>query len=205
VSSKKIVLPSSFFGPIKYYSILFNNKNCIIDVYENYIKQSIRSRCDLYSSNGKLSISVPKIRKNSSKTRMKDIQICYSEDWQKSHWKTLLSCYNSSPFFDFYKEKIEIIFQKKEKFLIDLNLKSLEIIKDFLKIDRDVVFSKEYINKTECIDLRLKKFLSSELISYDQVFSKHCGFINNLSILDLIFNLGPEAINIINDKENIKI
>ena len=134
--SNKTILPSSFLAPINYYSILFNVPNCIIDINEFYIKQTLRSRYAVYASNGKLNLSIPRIRKNSSKTLMKDIQICYSEPWQKIHWKTITSCYNSSPFFDFYRDKFEEIFQRKDKYLLDLNNHSLLLIvhKDWFPI-----------------------------------------------------------------------
>ena len=201
----KTILPSSFLAPINYYSILFNVPNCIIDINEFYIKQTLRSRYAVYASNGKLNLSIPRIRKNSSKTLMKDIQICYSEPWQKIHWKTIISCYNSSPFFDFYRDKFEEIFQRKDKYLLDLNNHSLLLIKSILKIDNNINFSEKFQNDPKDIDLRNYKFISESINKYDQVFSSKHGYIDNLSIIDLIFNLGPEAVDYLNQFDRTKV
>ena len=83
--NNQIILPTSYFGPIPYYSILVKSDNYILEKYENFIKQTLRSRCIINSSNGKLNLSIPRVRKNSSKTKIKDIRICYNEPWQKIH------------------------------------------------------------------------------------------------------------------------
>ena len=203
--NNKIILPSSFFAPPLYYSILFNSPDCIIDVHEHYIKQSVRSRFSIYAANGKLDLSVPKIRKKSSKTKMKDIQICYAEPWQKKHWKSITSCYNSSPFFEYYKDKFENIFKIKEKYLIDLNNKSLDLIMQILKADRNINFSTQYQSNLSENDFRSSSFKSKNISKYDQVFSTNHGFINNLSVIDLIFNIGPESMSFINDLYKPKV
>ena len=136
---------------------------------------------------------------------MKDIQICYAEDWQKKHWKTITSCYNSSPFFEYYKDKFENIFKIKEKYLIDLNNKSLDLIMQILKADRNINFSTQYQSNFSENDLRASSFKSKNITKYDQVFSINHGFIKNLSIIDLIFNMGPESTNYINDLYKPKV
>ena len=136
---------------------------------------------------------------------MKDIQICYSEPWQKIHWKTIISCYNSSPFFDFYRDKFEEIFQRKDKYLLDLNNQSLLLIKSILKINNNINFSEKFQNDPKDIDLRSCKFISDSINKYDQVFSSKYGFIENLSIIDLIFNLGPESVDYLNQFDRTKV
>jgi len=198
VLNNKTILPSTFFAPISYYSILLNLSDIVIEIHENYIKQSIRNRCSIYSANGILNLSVPKIRKNSSKTKIKDVKICYAEPWQKIHWKTIVTYYNSSPFFDFYRDRLEKIYFEKEKFLIDLNHKTLCLILEIFKVKKNISFSDNYEKLISPKDFRSFSFLTDQKIYYDQVYSVKHGFINNLSILDLLFNLGPESTDIIN-------
>ena len=205
MSNKKIILPSTYFAPIPFYTILFNNSNCIIDIHENYVKQSVRNRCVIFSANGILNLSIPKIRKNSSKSIIKDIKISYAEPWQKTHWKTIITCYNSSPFFDFYRDKFEAVYSKKEKYLIDFNYKTHSLILEIFKSNKNIILSKKYENKSSLKDFRNYSFHTNEETNYDQVFSINHGFIKNLSIIDLLFNTGPESIDIINKIDSSKI
>ena len=87
--NNQIILPTSYFGPIPYYSILVKSDDYVLEKHENFIKQTVRSRCIINSSSGKLNLSIPRIRKNSSKTKIKDIRICYNETWQKVHLKSI--------------------------------------------------------------------------------------------------------------------
>jgi len=193
VLNNSFLLPSSYFAPISYYSIICKYRESVIEKHEYFIKQTIRNRCSICSTNGMLNLSIPRVRKNSSKKLIKDIQICYTEPWQKIHWKTIKTCYNSSPFFEYYMEKVHALYQKKEKYLIDFNHRSHKLILDLLQSNQDINYSQEYDLKTPLKDYRKHSFSTDNIIKYDQVFSQENGFINNLSIIDLIFNLGPES------------
>ena len=112
------LLPTAYLGNIEYYSILLNSPTSSIEQYENFIKQTLRNRCEIYNSNGLLKLTIPKKRKGSSKTLVKDIEISYMFDWKKQHWNAIESAYNTSPFFIYYRDNIrEVFFEKKEKFL----------------------------------------------------------------------------------------
>ena len=113
--SKNYLLPTAYLAPLSYYALIIKSPNSIIEQYEHFKKQTIRNRCSIYSSNGSLVLSVPKVRKSSSKTLIKDIQICYTEPWQKIHWNAIQSSYNSSPFFEYYMDEIFVIYNTKEK------------------------------------------------------------------------------------------
>ena len=191
--NNNFLLPSSYFAPISYYSIICMYRESVIEKHEYFIKQTIRNRCSICSTNGMLNLSIPRVRKNSSKKLIKDIQICYTEPWQKIHWKTIKTCYNSSPFFEYYMEKVHALYQKKEKYLIDFNHRSHKLILDLLQSNQDINYSQEYDLKTPLKDYRKHSFSTDNIIKYDQVFSQENRFINNLSIIDLIFNLGPES------------
>ena len=191
--NNSFLLPSSYFAPISYYSIICKYRESVIEKHEYFIKQTIRNRCSICSTNGMLNLSIPRVRKNSSKKLIKDIQICYTEPWQKIHWKTIKTCYNSSPFFEYYMEKVHALYQKKEKYLIDFNHRSHKLILGLLESNQNINYSQEYDLKTPLKDYRKHSFSTDNIIKYDQVFSQENGFINNLSIIDLIFNLGPES------------
>ena len=205
VLNNQIILPTSYFGPIPYYSILVNSNNYIFEKNENFVKQTTRNRCSIYSSAGKLNLSIPRIRKNSSKTIIKDIRICYNEPWQKIHLKSIITCYNSSPFFDYYKEKISKIYESKENFLIDFNLKSHLLVMDFLKLNSSVNYTKFFEKINKSADYRNYAFHSKEDYTYDQVYSTKNDFIKDLSVLDLIFNLGPESIDFLKKIDEAQI
>jgi hypothetical protein len=189
----KPLLPTAYLAPISYYAILLQHKNCNIEMHEHFVKQSIRNRCEIYGANGKLRLTIPKERKGSSKTIIKEIKISYKEDWQKLHWNAIKSAYNSSPFFEYYQDELEPFFKKKESNLVDFNNKLQEVILELLQEENCPDFTTSYHHKTEFADLRNHDFILENSSKYNQVFMEKHGFIPNLSILDLLFNLGPES------------
>jgi len=189
----KPLLPTAYLAPIGYYAFLLQQPNCIIEYYEHFIKQSIRNRCEIYTANGKLQLTIPKKRQGSSKTKISKIKISYKEAWQKNHWNSIISAYNSSPFFEHYKDKIEPLFKQQETYLIDFNNKLQKIILNFLDIDFEYKNTIKYDHMGNFTDLREYEFKIKNMKIYNQVFMEKNGFISNLSILDLLFNLGPES------------
>ena len=187
------LLSTAYFGPISYYAILLQHPDCSIELHEHFIKQSIRNRCDIYGANGKLQLTIPKQRKGSSKTIIKEIQISYKQDWQKQHWTAIQSAYNSSPYFEYYKDELQPFFEKEEILLIDFNHKLMVVILKLLQEEKEVKTTTEYLHKGNFSDFRNHKWNTEKQEKYDQVFMEKHGFITNLSILDLLFNLGPES------------
>ena len=191
----KFLIPTAYLGPISYYAILLQKANCIIEKHEYFVKQSIRNRCNIYGANGKLRLTIPKIREKSNNTIINNIKISNEENWQKIHWNAIESAYNSSPFFIYYKDELRDIYNNKEIFLMDFNNKIQDVILNFLKVDKEQMYSNEYNNTGDFKDLRSYKFDINNIPRYDQVFMEKHGFIDNLSILDLLFNLGPESLD----------
>ena len=187
------LLSTAYFGPISYYAILLQHPDCSIEHYEHFVKQSIRNRCDIYGANGKLQLTIPKQRKGSSKTIIKEIQISYKQNWQKEHWNAIVSSYNSSPYFEYYKNELQPFFEQEEILLIDFNIKLQAVILKLLQEEEDVKTTTEYLHEGNFLDLRDHKWNLGKEKRYDQVFMEKHGFIANLSILDLLFNLGPES------------
>ena len=187
------LLPTAYLAPIKYYAILLQAKNCSVEYHEHFVKQSIRNRCVIYGANGRLRLTIPKERKGSSKTIISEIKISYKDDWQKLHWNAIKSAYNSSPFFEYYSNELEVFYQQKESNLIVFNNKLQEVILDLLQEEKNSIPTFEYLHSGNFTDLRNNDFKEANPEKYNQVFIEKHGFIPNLSILDLLFNLGPET------------
>ncbi len=187
------LLPTAYFGPISYYAILLQHSSCSIEMHENFVKQSIRNRCNIYGANGKLQLTIPKKRKGSDKTIIKEIQISYKQDWQKEHWNAIISSYNSSPYFKYYKDELLPYFENKERLLVSLNRKLQAVILRILQEEKNVGNTTKYLHTGNFSDLRNYNWNLKKQEKYDQVFMEKHGFIANLSILDVLFNLGPES------------
>lgn len=129
---------------------------------------------------------------------MKDLKISYAENWQKQHWKSLKSAYQSSPYFEFYEDQLIQIFQTEEKFLFDLNLKSISIIQKMLKSEKAYSLNNEFEKNPAEQDFRnhfsTKNETELQMEDYYQVFTDKYGFLKDLSIIDLVCNKGPESI-----------
>ena len=198
--SKQIILSSHYFPCIAYFAYLVKYQNVIIDTGEYFLKQSYRNRSIIYTSNGPLAISIPVIKK--SKTPMKDVLIDAKENWKTHHWRTLSSAYNSSPFFEFYCDDLKQIFFKEHVNLTNLNTDLLNHLCNELEIENKFQTSETYITTKESdLDLRSalnpkKTFTGSDFYPrYIQTFEAKHGFQKNLSILDLLFHEGPQALN----------
>jgi hypothetical protein len=191
-STNITLLPCPYFGSIEFFFHL-NSRNCIIEVNDFFIKQSLRTRCKIYGANGPLTLTVPKIRKNSSKTIFKDIKINYDHHWQKEHWQSITSAYRSSPFFEYYEDEFQSLFDKKHTFLMDLNLEMMRFVCSKIGLPTNFKISEKYMNNTSLDDKRIDTFDELNTPRYMQVFENKFGFISNLSILDLLFNEGNNS------------
>ena len=189
------LLSTAYLAPISYYAILLKQNNSMIEYHEHFIKKSIRNRCDIMNTNGRLSLSIPVNRKTKTKTKISKIKISYAENWQKSHWKSIVSSYNSSPFFEYYKDKLKPYFLKEEEYLIDFNNNLQKEILALLKIKFTITYNSIYKRTGDFTDLRDNNSIKINTIRYDQVFMEKHKFINNLSIIDLLFNMGPESLD----------
>jgi len=145
-------------------------------------------------------LSVPVIHSQKNRKIFKDVKISYDKDWLSHHWKSIEISYRRSPFFEYFEEKLICLYKKREKYLVDFNLKSINILFEMLQIDLKYDFTNSYQeNYSSISDYRInsENFNSNDIKidKYTQVFQSKHGFINNLSVLDLIFNEGPNAIN----------
>ena len=118
----KVLIPISYLGPVAYYSAILKYEEIFIETKEHFIKQSFRNRSVIMGANGSQNLTIPKERKSSDKTLITDINISNKENWQKSHWQSIVSAYNSSPFFEYYKDELEHFYTTEQSNLFDLNL-----------------------------------------------------------------------------------
>lgn len=209
MSNNKAILSTAYLPPIQYMAKLVDHLSVEIEIYESYAKQSYRNRCVILSCNGPLALSVPVVKVNGNNTLTKDVEIDYSTNWQKVHWKAIESAYRNSAYFDFVGDILSPFYSRKEELLIDFNNKLLIEILNFMGCDKSIGFSNDFVKDYHGLidDFRDKihpKAKSQnvdpqfEPIEYFQVFTDKLDFQPNLSIIDLLFNEGLSALDIVN-------
>lgn len=192
-----LVLPSSCFAPIIQFALIVFEPKYAIEAKEHFIKQSYRNRFEIYEANGLLSLTIP-VKKWKNHERIENIEVSYDEDWQKLHWRSIESAYRASPFFEFYEEDIKPLIFLSEINLLKRNLHIEKAINRIIGINSTAQFTANFElnqpNWRTIINPKNKVQMESFSIpNYMQVFEDKHGFIPNLSILDLLFNLGPES------------
>ncbi len=194
----EIFVTTAYLPPVEYLAKISEADMVYIEAEENYHKQSYRNRCYILTPQGPKHLTVPVFMGSLHKTHIRDIKIDYSKRWQQVHLRTLISAYNSSPFFIYYFSIIEKIILRDHKYLLDLNTELLIEILKMLKLYADPVYTSEFLplSNTEgdfryTIDPKKKTVYRQR--EYFQVFNYLHGFVPRLSIVDLIFNMGPES------------
>lgn len=198
------IFSTAYFPPISYFSEIKKADRFIIEKHENYCRQSYRNRCKVLSSNGILTLSVPVQKGKDIKEKITDVKIDYSTDWQRQHIYAIVSAYGKSPFFTYYSGLILEPIREKQEYLFELNEIMLKAILEMIGLKKDFSYSDSFqkdlvgiYDFRNLIHPKRKDILSSNTKSYIQTFSDRFSFIPDLSILDLIFNTGPEAKNYI--------
>ena len=192
----KIIIHPTYFPNIFSFKTIINSTNILFEVNDHYVKQTLRNRTSIHAANGKLNLSVPVKFSSTKKEKYKDIRICYDSNWQKIHLKSIESAYKNSPFYDFFEDYFINFYNKKEKFLVDLNFSSIRLIFEILEKELNCNFTNEYLEKyvdlTDYRSLLTNKNFNEKanFKNYTQVFQEKNGFIENLSSIDLIFNKG---------------
>ncbi|WP_158799473.1 WbqC family protein [Pedobacter sp. L105] len=196
------IFPIFYLPPVSYFSALqANHFEFVLEKEEHFPKQTYRNRATVHSPNGPLDLFLPVIKGSKYHTRMKDVRISYDFKWQRLHWLSLESCYRNSAYFEFYEDELAPFYHKKFEFLFDYNLELLQWIFKQLKKAPELQFTTEYMDDVPFEkDYRSKlHFKDPEFLApakpYYQVFEDRNGFLPNMSIVDLLFNQGPQAKN----------
>lgn len=196
----QLIIEYQYFGTVDYINTLFQFSHIEFEACETFQKMSFRNRMVLAGSNGLVHLSVPLEKGRDQKQLLKDVRISYSLPWQQQHWRTIESCYNRSPFYEYYRDWLEGFYQRRPVFLIDLNREIMHWLVKQLKVPGSYGETADFIHiyPTGIADYRNRwlprNFQDGEsTIPYRQVFEDRIGFQKNLSILDLLFCEGPAA------------
>jgi hypothetical protein len=173
----------------------------VFEIEDNFQKQTNRNRTYIYSPNGIQLLNIPIKHSGQTHQKTKDIRIEPDFDWQKQHFKSIEAGYRSSPFFEYFEDEIRPIFEKKYVFLLDLNFETHAFIQKSLRMKLNISKTTDYFTEVDSkIVLDFRHLVNgkkdqSQFESYRQVFEEKHGFINNLSVLDLLFNEGKFALD----------
>lgn len=209
MSSTSCLLSSTYFGPVQWYQKLFRYDRVLLEQHDNFTKQTYRNRCIIATANGLQVLSVPIERYDGLKCKMKDVRISDHGNWRHIHWNALLSAYGDSPFFEFYADDLRPFFERKWEYLFDFNLDIIKLVCELLDIEPTVLPTTDYgivSEESGAASDRIPDFRETIRPKhplpdadfyprrYYQVYEQKHGFQANLSILDLLFNMGNEAV-----------
>ena len=205
-----ILLSSAYLAPVQYYTKLLHNNGgtAYVEAFENYAKQTYRNRCMIADANGPLALTIPTEKTAGGKCLMRDIRISGHGNWRHQHWNALEAAYRHTPFFLYYEDDFRPFFEKKIAFLYDFNMQLTELVCSLIGLDVTLSPTDTYQqNPVGMADFRTlitpkvswKGDEGFRPVEYYQVFKEKHGFIPNLSIADLLFNMGPESILILNE------
>jgi len=206
------LLQTTYFGPIQWYQKLYRYDHCLIEQYDSFQKQTYRNRCVIATANGVQALTVPvEHQANSQEPKangqfVKDLRISDHNQWRRVHWNALQSAYSESPFFEYYADDLHLFFEQKYEYLLDFNEAIRQKVCELIDIHPQVTYTTDYTSSVSHQSSAITDFrdvinakhpqADAEFTAkeYWQVFQHKHGFLPNLSILDLLFNLGPESI-----------
>lgn len=198
-------LSSAYLAPIEYYTKLLAYDKVYVEQYDHYMKQTYRNRCHIAAPDGVLALSVPTVKPDSLKCLLRDIRISDHGNWRHLHWNALESAYNHTPFFEYYKDDFRPFYEQKYEFLADFNEALCRLICSLIDFAPHIERTTAYhmTSEHEPDDFRERIHPKKEYrtedpsfypVPYYQVFQERLGFLPNLSIVDLLFNMGPESL-----------
>ncbi len=195
------LLPMFYLPPVEYFTVLNKYRQGVtIEKHEHFPKQTYRNRANIYSPDGMLALVMPVVKGSKVHTPVSDVKISYDFNWQRLHWMSLQACYRRSAYFEFYEDDFARFYEQEFTYLFDYNEQMLSMILKFLKLPVDINYTTEYHRHYDSVadyrnTIHPKKESDFEQKPYFQVFEERKGFIKNLSIVDLLFNQGPQSVN----------
>jgi len=199
-----ILIHPTYFPSVSHFAAMLQADSVTFEVDDNFQKQSNRNRMYIYSANGLQLLNIPVKHSKDERRKYRDIRIEPAFNWQKQHFKSLEAAYRTSPYFEFFEDDIRPVFEQKQTFLMDLNFRIYDIITGCLGIDLPYQKTTEYFREVDQTDFRpLVNGKKDEhtFTQYTQVFDDRHGFLNNLSILDLLFNEGRHAVTYLKEQQ----
>lgn len=203
-----MILPSAYLPPLSWFTALLENEPVCIEQYENYHKQTIRNRCTIDAPNGPLNLSIPVDKSTfvGGKCLMKDVRISSHNNWQHQHWYALETSYFNSPFFEYLQDDFRPLYERKWEFLMDFNEALIQKCCEMLDIQPNISRTSNYIGvDSTAYELSSTEPSQQPTPTYYQVFQQKHGFLPNLSIIDLIFNMGPESVLVLQSQRNLQV
>ncbi len=193
------ILPTAYLAPISYYVQLHRYDTVWTEVCDNYQKQTYRNRCTIASADGPLSLSIPVVKAEERKVQMKDVRISDHGNWRHLHWNALQSAYMNSPFFEYYADDFAPFYSKRWEFLVDFNEELQHKVCELIDISPAVRRTEKYEAMPQGVDdyrdrIHPRRPSVAQTGTYFQVFALRLGFIPDLSVVDLLFNMGPESV-----------
>lgn len=203
-----VLLSSAYLAPVQYFSkLLLCGGGVYIEAHDNYTKQTYRNRCMILDANGPLALTVPTEKLDADKCPMRDVRISEHGNWRHRHWNALEAAYRHTPFFLYYEDDFRPFYERRREFLYDFNMELTLLICGLIGIDATLTPTESYDTNPALCDLResihpkrpWQDDADFSPVTYYQVFGEKHGFVPNMSIVDLLFNMGPESILVLRD------
>lgn len=200
-----VYLSSAYLAPIQYYTKLCRYGEVYVEQHDHYVKQTYRNRCTIAAADGPLNLTIPTEKSDKPKCPVKDIRISDHGKWRHLHWNAIESAYMNTPFFAYYQDDFRPFYERKWEFLYDYNEALCALICELLDIHPHIHRTQTYKNEFDAHEVDLRELVHPKhsittldpdfkARPYYQVFEARHGFLSNLSIVDLLFNMGPEGV-----------
>ena len=203
----RLHLGTAYWAPISYFTAMYRHGGAVVEQHDTYIKQTYRNRCNIVGAQGVQTLTIP-VEKPSPHTIMRDVRISDHGNWRHLHRTAIASAYGSSPFYEYYADDINRLYEKQYQYLVDYNCAQIECVCNWLNIHLDISLSENYLPQGTALDTDLREAIhpkhpDTKAIEpylprpYYQVFASRYGFIQDVSILDLLCNMGNESLLIL--------